>query len=90
MNLIYGFAGLRDYDGRLSFDPRLPAEWPSLAFSLTLGERLIDIELTQEQMSYHLREGDDIAISVRGDEVKLTAGDPVTITLGPAEQAEMS
>ena len=90
MNLIYGFAGLRDYNGQLSFDPRLPADWPSLAFSLTVRERLIDVEITHEQVSYHLTEGNDIAISVRGNEVKLTAGDPVTIALGPAERAGVS
>lgn len=85
MNLIYGFAGLRDYNGQLTFHPRLPADWPSLAFSLTVSERLIDVEITHEQVSYHLREGNDIAISVRGTKVKLTAGDPVTIALGPAQ-----
>src|SRR5690606_29989746 len=26
--LVYGFGGLRDYKGRITFDPRLPAEWP--------------------------------------------------------------
>ena len=56
-------------------------------FSLTVGERLIDVEITHEQVSYHLREGNDIAISVRGNEVKLTAGDPMTIAVGPAERA---
>lgn len=90
MNLVYGFAGLRDYNGQLSFDPRLPADWPSLAFSLTVSERLIDVEITHEQVSYHLRDGNDIAISVRGNKVKLTAGDPVTIALGPAERAGVS
>ncbi len=90
MNLIYGFAGLRDYDGKLSFDPRLPTAWPSLAFSLAAGECLIDVEITQYQASYHLREGDHLTISVRSQEVKLTAGDPVAIHLHPDRSAEAS
>src|SRR5690606_6194923 len=32
--LVCGFGGMRDYDGELSFDPRLPADWPSLSFPL--------------------------------------------------------
>ena len=87
---IYGFAGLRDYNGQLSFDPRLPADWPSLAFSLTVSERLLDVEITHEHVSFHLTEGNDLAISVRGNQVELTAGHPLTIALGPAEPAEVS
>jgi len=28
--IAYGFAGLRDFDGRLSFDPALPTQWSRL------------------------------------------------------------
>ncbi|MGH2721582.1 MAG: HAD-IA family hydrolase, partial [Actinomycetota bacterium] len=30
--LVSGFGGMRDHAGELSFDPRLPADWPSLSF----------------------------------------------------------
>ncbi len=33
--LVYGFGGLRDQGDMLTFDPRLPESWPSLAFRLT-------------------------------------------------------
>src|SRR5690606_16894801 len=29
MALVNGFGGMRDHHGHLSFDPRLPAQWPS-------------------------------------------------------------
>ena len=32
MALIYGFAGMRDAGGRVSFRPSLPDEWSSLSF----------------------------------------------------------
>ncbi len=85
MNLVYGFAGLRDFDGNISLDPRMPADWPSLAFSLTASERVIDIEIRQKQAICQLREGDDFTIWVQGAEVKLTPGEPVTIALDPAK-----
>ena len=33
--LVNGFGGMRDHDGRLSFDPRLPDGWESLTFRVT-------------------------------------------------------
>ena len=35
--LVFGFGGMRDHDGGLSFDPRLPAAWPGLRFRLRLA-----------------------------------------------------
>ena len=34
--LVYGFGGMRDYNGLITFDPRLPASWPRLQFKITL------------------------------------------------------
>ncbi|POH85118.1 family 65 glycosyl hydrolase, partial [Ralstonia pickettii] len=33
-SLVSGFGGMRDHYGELSFDPRLPKDWPELAFAL--------------------------------------------------------
>uniref|UniRef100_UPI003B3AF43A glycoside hydrolase family 65 protein n=1 Tax=Pseudactinotalea sp. TaxID=1926260 RepID=UPI003B3AF43A len=39
--LVYGFGGMRDHDGELSFDPRLPTTWEGLRYRLTWrGTRL--------------------------------------------------
>ncbi|MDR1790691.1 MAG: glycoside hydrolase family 65 protein [Propionibacteriaceae bacterium] len=35
--LVAGFAGMRDSDGEIRFDPHLPPGWKSLMFSLTVG-----------------------------------------------------
>ncbi len=32
--LVFGFAGVRWYDGLLSLDPLLPADWDSFSFSI--------------------------------------------------------
>ncbi|RAV32955.1 glycoside hydrolase family 65 protein [Corynebacterium heidelbergense] len=42
--LVYGFGGLRDHYGRYSIDPRLPAGWKSLEYSITL--RGVRIQVT--------------------------------------------
>ena len=81
MSLIYGFAGMRDYDGRLTFDPHLPAEWPSLEFSLTVQDRVLDISVTHDQIQFELRDGDDLTVWVGDDEIKLISGEPTTVGL---------
>ncbi|GAA1316906.1 glycoside hydrolase family 65 protein [Leucobacter albus] len=52
--LVYGFGGLRDAGGALSFDPRLPAEWPELAFSLMVEGRCLRVTVRQESLSLAL------------------------------------
>ena len=81
MNLIYGFGGLRDYDGRLTFDPHLPAEWPSLDFSLTVENRVLDVGLTHDRLEFALRDGNDLAVWVRDEEIKLVSGETTTVEL---------
>ncbi len=75
MALIYGFGGLRDYDGHLSFDPRLPTPWRRLAFRLRFHDRHLQVILTHEESSFEIIEGDAIAITVRGEEVLLQPGE---------------
>lgn len=74
MAAVYGFGGLRDSDGTLSFDPRLPRTWDGLRFPLEIrGQRLV-VDITHDQVSYHLGEGDPLTITHQGEQVELTAG----------------
>ena len=44
--LVNGFGGMRDHDGRLSFDPRLPDGWTSLTFRFTWRGTRVRVTLT--------------------------------------------
>ena len=81
MNLVYGFAGMRDYEGRLTFDPRLPTEWPNLEFSLTVEDRVLDVEVTRDRIQFGVRDGDDLTVWVRDKEIKVISGEPITVGL---------
>ncbi len=81
MNLVYGFAGMRDYEGRLTFDPQLPTEWPSLAFSLTVEDRVLDVGVTRDRIQFEVRDGDDLTVWVRDKEIKVISGEPITVEL---------
>jgi alpha,alpha-trehalose phosphorylase len=79
--LVYGFAGLRDYGGQLSFEPHLPAEWTRLAFALTVRNQAVEVEVTRDSISFRLREGEPLTVSVRGERVEIRPGEPVNVML---------
>jgi alpha,alpha-trehalose phosphorylase len=85
MALTYGFGGLRDFQGVLSFDPRLPVPWQRLAFDVRFHDRQLHVDLTHDAFTFELREGEPLTIDVRGHEVALERGSPVAI---PAREEE--
>ncbi|MGB0099412.1 MAG: glycosyl hydrolase family 65 protein [Nocardioides sp.] len=80
--LVHGFGGMRDYGGRLSFDPRLPQSWPTLSYRLCWrGNRML-VELSQEQVRFSIVAGDGtVPITVRGTAYDVAPGDPVVVDL---------
>jgi alpha,alpha-trehalose phosphorylase len=52
ISAVYGFAGFRDYDGRFSFDPRLPDDWKGLSFRLAVGGGRLGVELSRDEVRY--------------------------------------
>ena len=74
----YGFAGMRDNDGCLSFKPRIPDRWQKLRFPLTIRGQQLVVDITRESATYLLREGSELVIEHEGEEIKLTKGIPVT------------
>jgi alpha,alpha-trehalose phosphorylase len=73
MVIVYGFAGMRDFGGRLSFTPRLPRQLRRLGFSLRVGESVLAVDLDQAHATYTLREGGELTIVHQGEELHLTA-----------------
>jgi alpha,alpha-trehalose phosphorylase len=80
MAIVNGFAGVRDFDGKLSFDPRLPRMWRSLEFSLRFRDRQLRIRLSHDEERYTLDDGPPLRIQVRSDRHVLTAGEPLSLT----------
>ena len=77
MALVFGFGGVRDFDGQLTFDPRLPQRFRSLGFSLRFHDRQLRIQLSHDEESYRLDEGEPLEIVVRGRPHLLGVDDPV-------------
>jgi alpha,alpha-trehalose phosphorylase len=84
MVLINGFGGMRDYDGVLSFNPRLPESCKKLHFPLTFRRQFLEVNIEPEAATYLLQEGTGLTIKHQGKEIKLSPGKPVTVKIQPA------
>ncbi|HET6486149.1 MAG TPA: beta-phosphoglucomutase [Spirochaetia bacterium] len=82
-SVIRGFAGMRDYDARLSFAPRLPRSWNSLRFRLRFQSRLLEVTLTSREATYHLLEGEPLSILHEGRELRLEPERAQSLSLVP-------
>ena len=61
--MVYGFAGLRDYGGRLSFHPNKQVR--NLRFHLTVRSQLLAVEITTDGVTYKLEQGDGLTVYQR-------------------------
>jgi alpha,alpha-trehalose phosphorylase len=73
MMLTYGFGGMRDDDGTLSFWPRrAPEDNAVLAFNVTWRGQRLEVEIGLEEVSYTLCEGECLVVRHETEEVRLT------------------
>jgi alpha,alpha-trehalose phosphorylase len=80
MALVYGFGGLRDYDGMLSFRPQRPPEArASLRFPLTFRGRTLRVEITPDATTYTMLEGDELVIRNEDEVITLTHAEPTAV-----------
>jgi alpha,alpha-trehalose phosphorylase len=80
MVMTYGMAGMRDYDGVLSFRPRRPPDATGkLGFPLMVrGQSLyVEIDSKDRVARYSLKEGDGLTIIHEDEEIRLTSDDPI-------------
>jgi len=82
VSLVYGFAGLRDDDGSVSFSPRVPAAWRRLAFRLRLAGSTLAVSLTPTSARYEVLDGGPVAIRHFGRTVEVDPAEPVRSTSG--------
>lgn len=80
MMFAYGFGGMRDDGGRLSFWPRrAPQENAILRFPLTYHGQDLEVHIGLEKVEYKLLEGECLVIHHETEEIRLTRERPVAI-----------
>jgi alpha,alpha-trehalose phosphorylase len=80
--LVSGFGGMRDHFGRLTFDPRLPVDWPELSYVLHWHGTRLNITLTAAALTLHAGdEGAPVEFAVRGVDYTVAPGETVRVAL---------
>jgi alpha,alpha-trehalose phosphorylase len=75
---VAGFGGMRDYDGQLSFSPRLPDALARLTFRLRYRGRRLMVEVEHQQATYSLVDGGaSLEITHHGERVTVRANRPL-------------
>jgi trehalose/maltose hydrolase-like predicted phosphorylase len=87
MLTFYGIAGMRDYDGHLSFNPKMPRQLKRLRFPLTVRSQRLEVDMTHEAATYLLREGSELEITHQSEAVRLTVGNPVSMPLSSYDES---
>jgi len=80
MMLTYGFGGMRDDDGTLSFWPRrAPEDNAIFRFPVTYRGQMLEVEIGLDKVEYALREGECLVIRHEMEEVELTRENPLVM-----------
>ena len=81
MACVYGFAGMRDYGGELSFRPRLPGRLARLCFPLQVRGHVLRVDVNLASVTYTLEKGSTLKIAHYDEMVALEKDAPVTLPI---------
>lgn len=79
--LAYGFGGMRDYEGLLTFDPRLPEGWESLTFRVAWHGSRLRVTVLRDALEFEAETGEGAQVGVRGELVKVVPGETTRVAL---------
>jgi len=85
---VCGFGGMRDYNGRVTFAPRLPPKLSCLAFRILVNGRPITVKVGRYSATYHLVEGEPFTSDHHGQEFTIAVDEPVTLPIPAAPVVE--
>ncbi len=68
MSVVEGFGGMRIRDGKLSFQPFLPAQWNSFSFHIIFRGTLLNIRVGKEGVQIKNLSGKEVIVLIYGKE----------------------
>jgi trehalose/maltose hydrolase-like predicted phosphorylase len=78
MTIVHGFAGLRAWEGILSFKPVLPTQMEGYEFSVKYRGQRLKVEADKNKISYEVETGGSLSITHRGEPVELVSGHKIS------------
>lgn len=79
MFIVYGAAGMRDYDGNITFNPQLNKGTNRIQFHLNIRGNLLEVDIRQTETKYTLTEGDGFQFHHKRKRIKLKPGETVSM-----------
>ncbi|MGD9619206.1 MAG: glycoside hydrolase family 65 protein [Mycolicibacterium sp.] len=81
--LVSGFGGLRDDEGVLALDPRLPSGISRLRFRLRWRDFRVTVDADHSSVTYTLRDGPHGSLTIRhgGEPLEITTKEPTTVAV---------
>jgi len=83
MVVVYGFAGMRDFNGEIRFDPRIPKEVGRIRFVIEVRGMPLLVEMDGEKANYTLKKGEGLLIFHQGEVIHLSEKTQVSRTIRP-------
>jgi len=77
MSIVEGFGGMRIIDDKLSFLPQIPKQWKAYSFKVNFRNRIIKVDVSENETSFELIGDKEMSIRVNGKRVELTPGNIV-------------
>ncbi len=78
MAIVYGLAGVRDYGGQISIDPRLSEAWGNVRFSMLVRGTRLTIEIDGDAVSVQA-EGGTESVVIGGEPHVVEPGRPISV-----------
>jgi maltose phosphorylase len=80
MSIVQGFGGMRiTKEGIPSFNPQIPKEWESYAFTINFRGTIINIYKSQNECKFANESGDEVTILVHNKKMKLPSKQLITV-----------
>lgn len=81
MCMVNGFAGMRVYDGILSFKPHLPVKWDSYKFKISFNGCVLCVMVDKKVVDYKLDKGNELEFMNEGTLIKIVKDKQIRIKL---------
>ena len=82
--VVAGFGGMRDHSDTLIFAPRLPSRLTRLGFGMLFRGRRLRVEVTPDQATYELLDGEPLELLHHGERMTVTSEEPLRCSVPPA------
>jgi maltose phosphorylase len=79
MSVVEGFGGMRVRDGKLSFQPFLPAKWESFSFHIGFRGALLKIKVSKDGVQIKNLSGREVTVLVYGKEQLVKANNELLV-----------